>query len=54
MAMKIINAIVGYNFFYKEEKKVSNTRLKDELKYKLTFPSFKEGLSAIHINSIEF
>ena len=40
--------------FYKEEKKVSNTRLKDELGYKLTFPSFKEGLSAIHNNSIEF
>ena len=30
--------------FYKEEKKVSNTRLKDELGYKLVFPSFKEGL----------
>ena len=40
--------------FYKEEKKVSNTRLKDELGYKLTFPSFKEGLFAIHKNSKEF
>ena len=40
--------------FYNEEKKVSNTRLKDELGYKLTFPSFKEGLFAIHNNSIEF
>ena len=40
--------------FYKEEKKVSNTRLKDELGYKLTFPSYKEGLFAIHNNSIEF
>ena len=40
--------------FYKEEKKVSNTRLKDELGYKLTFPSFKEGLFAIHNNSKEF
>ena len=40
--------------FYKEEKKVSNTRLKDELGYKLTFPSYKEGLFAIHNNSKEF
>ena len=37
--------------FYKEEKKVSNKRLKDELRYKLTFPSFKEGLLAIHKNA---
>ena len=34
--------------FYKEEKKVSNNKLKDELGYKLGFPSFKEGLFAIH------
>ena len=40
--------------FYKEEKKVSNTRLKDELGYKLEFPSFKEGLFSIHKNSREF
>ena len=40
--------------FYKEEKKVSNTRLRDELGYKLTFPSYKEGLFAIHNNSKEF
>ena len=40
--------------FYKEEKKVSNTRLKDELGYKLTFPSYKEGLFAIHNNFKEF
>jgi nucleoside-diphosphate-sugar epimerase len=40
--------------FYKEEKKVSNTRLKDELGYELTFPSFKEGLFAIHNNSKGF
>ncbi len=40
--------------FYKEEKKVSNIRLKDELGYELTFPSFKEGLFAIHNNSKEF
>ena len=40
--------------FYNEEKKVSNTRLKDELGYKLTFPSYKEGLFAIHNNSKEF
>ena len=40
--------------FYKEEKKVSNIRLKDELGYELTFPSFKEGLFAIHKKSKEF
>ena len=40
--------------FYKEEKKVSNKRLKDELGYKLAFPSFKEGLSAILKSSKEF
>ena len=40
--------------FYKEEKKVSNNRLKDELGYKLIFPSFKEGLFTIHNNSKEF
>ena len=34
--------------FYKEEKKVSNNKLKDELGYRLAFPSFKEGLFAIH------
>ena len=34
--------------FYKEEKKVSNNKLKDELGYKLAFPSFREGLFAIH------
>ncbi len=34
--------------FYKEEKKVSNNKLKDDLGYKLGFPSFKEGLFAIH------
>ena len=40
--------------FYKEEKKVSNKKLKDELGYKLVFPSFKEGLLSIHKNSKEF
>ena len=40
--------------FYKEEKKVSNKKLKDELRYKLVFPSFKEGLFSIHKNSKEF
>ena len=40
--------------FYKEEKKVSNKKLKDELGYKLVFPSFKEGLSSIHKTSKEF
>ena len=39
--------------FYKEEKKVSNKKLKDELGYKLVFPSFKEGLFSIHKNSKE-
>jgi len=40
--------------FYKEEKKVSNKKLKNELGYKLVFPSFKEGLMAIYKNSKEF
>ncbi len=40
--------------FYREEKKVSNKKLKDELGYKLAFPSFKEGLFSIHQNSKEF
>ena len=37
--------------FYKEEKKVSNEKLKNELGYNLMFPSFKEGLLAIYKNS---
>ena len=40
--------------FYKEEKKVSNKKLKNELGYQLTFPSFKEGLLAIHKSFKEF
>ena len=40
--------------FYKEEKKVSNQKLKNELGYNLLFPSFKEGLIAIYKNSREF
>ena len=40
--------------FYKEEKKVSNKKLKNELGYNLVFPSFKEGLIAIYKNSKEF
>ena len=40
--------------FYKEEKKVSNKRLKDELGYKLAFPSYRDGLTAIHKSSKEF
>ena len=40
--------------FYKEEKKVSNEKLKNELGYNLLFPSFKEGLLAIYKNSKEF
>ena len=40
--------------FYQEEKKVSNKKLKNELGYQLTFPSFKEGLLAIHKNFKEF
>ena len=39
--------------FYKEEKKVSNKKLKNELGYHLAFPSFKEGLLAIYKNSKE-
>ena len=39
--------------FYKEEKRVSNNKLKDELGYKFAFPSFKEGLFAIHKSSKE-
>ena len=34
--------------FYKEEKKVSNKKLKNDLGYQLVFPSFKEGLLAIY------
>ena len=33
--------------FYAENKRVSNTRLKDELDYKLRFPTFREGLRAL-------
>ena len=40
--------------FYKEEKKVSNKKLKNDLGYHLIFPSFKEGLFAIYKNSKEF
>ena len=40
--------------FYKEEKKVSNKKLKNELGYNLVFPSFKEGLIAIYKKSKEF
>ena len=40
--------------FYKEEKKVSNKKLKNELGYQLKFSSFKEGLLAIHKSSKEF
>jgi nucleoside-diphosphate-sugar epimerase len=39
--------------FYKEEKKVSNEKLKNELGYNLMFPSFKEGLLEIYKNSKE-
>ena len=39
--------------FYKEEKKVSNEKLKNELGYRLIFSSFKEGLLAIYKNSKE-
>ncbi len=40
--------------FYREEKRVSNKKLKNELGYNLVFPSFKEGLLAIYKNSREF
>ena len=39
--------------FYKEEKKVSNKKLKNELGYHLIFPSFKEGLLALYKNSTD-
>ena len=38
----------------KRDTKVSNKRLKDELNYKLSFPSFKDGLRAIYKSSKEF
>ena len=31
-----------------EEKRVSNAKVKDELGVELVFPSFREGLQAIH------
>ena len=34
--------------FFQEEKKVSNLKLKKELGYKLSFPSFKDGLREIY------
>jgi nucleoside-diphosphate-sugar epimerase len=33
--------------FYLESKRVSNRRIKDELGYRLLYPSFREGLSAL-------
>ena len=33
--------------FYAESKRVSNTRIKAELGYRLLYPTYREGLSAI-------
>ena len=33
--------------FYKDSKKVSNAKIKKDLKVKLYFPTYKEGLKSI-------
>jgi hypothetical protein len=33
--------------FYAESKRVSNTRMKTELHYKLLFPNYREGLRSL-------
>jgi hypothetical protein len=33
--------------FYAESKRVSNGRLKDELGYRLRYPTFRDGLTAL-------
>jgi nucleoside-diphosphate-sugar epimerase len=33
--------------FYGESKQVSNRRIKDELGYRLRFPTYREGLRAL-------
>ena len=35
------------NSFYAESKRVSNRRIKDELSYRLIYPSYREGLRAL-------
>jgi hypothetical protein len=37
--------------FYKDSKKVSNLKIKKDLKVKLQFPSYKEGFKSI-LNNI--
>jgi len=37
--------------FYKDSKKVSNAKIKKDLKVKLYFPTYKEGLKSI-LNNI--
>ena len=39
--------ISSYNSLERGEKRVANRRLKDELKIKLLYPSYKSGLKAI-------
>ena len=39
------------NNFYKDSKKVSNLKIKKDLKVKLQFPSYKEGFKSI-LNNI--
>jgi dTDP-4-dehydrorhamnose reductase len=34
--------------FYRDNKRVRNTRIKDELGVKLRFPSYRDGLAALH------
>jgi nucleoside-diphosphate-sugar epimerase len=34
--------------FYEESKRVSNRRIKEELGYRLTYPSYREGLLALN------
>ena len=34
--------------FYADSKRVSNTRIKTDLGYKLLYPNYREGLTAIN------
>ena len=34
--------------FYKDSKRVKNTKMKENLKVKLKYPTYKEGLSNIY------
>ena len=33
--------------FYEDDRRVSNRRIKDELGYRLLYPTYREGLAAI-------